>query len=106
MIIEGDIAHKDSAGHESVIERGGVQWMSAGKGIVHEEVSSDNFKLHGGPLEILQLWVNFPAKDKFSAPYYKGLQQQEIPRVESDDGRVQVQIIADHCRSMGSLFIK
>lgn len=94
FIVEGDIAHKDSAGHESVIERGGAQWMSAGKGLIHEEVSSDNFKLHGGPLEILQLWVNLPAKDKFSVPYYKGLQQQEIPHIKSDDGQVQVQVIA------------
>ncbi len=94
FIVDGDIAHKDSAGHESVIERGGIQWMSAGKGIVHEEISSDKFKLQGGPLEILQLWVNLRAQDKFSAPYYKGLQRSEIPFVVSDNGRVQVQVIA------------
>lgn len=94
FIIEGDIAHKDSAGNESIIERGGVQWMSAGKGIVHEEISSTDFKKRGGPLEILQLWVNLPAKDKFSVPYYKGLQRHQIPVVLTDSERVQVQIIA------------
>lgn len=78
FILEGDIAHKDSAGHESVIGPGGVQWMSAGRGLIHEEVSSEAFKKNGGPLEILQLWINLPAKFKMSEPYYKGLQRNEI----------------------------
>ena len=73
IIIEGDIAHKDSAGNNSVIESGGVQWMTAGKGLIHEEVSSDEFKEKGGPLEILQLWVNLPARLKMTEPKYKGL---------------------------------
>ncbi|GAB3877260.1 pirin family protein [Hymenobacter segetis] len=88
FILEGDILHKDSSGHESVIEAGGIQWMTAGSGLIHAEVSSDNFKAHGGPLEILQLWVNLPAKDKMTAPRYIGLQKDEIPAVTLADGVV------------------
>jgi len=79
FILAGDILHKDSSGHESVIEAGGIQWMTAGRGLIHAEVSSDNFKRAGGPLEILQLWVNLPARDKLTEPRYIGLQQDEIP---------------------------
>lgn len=79
FILEGDILHKDSSGHESVIKAGGIQWMTAGSGLIHAEVSSDEFKKTGGPLEILQLWVNLPAKDKMTAPRYIGLQRDEIP---------------------------
>ncbi|MFC6221882.1 pirin family protein [Hymenobacter artigasi] len=88
FILEGDILHKDSSGHESVIEAGGIQWMTAGSGLIHAEVSSDNFKANGGPLEILQLWVNLPAKDKMTAPRYIGLQKDEIPAVTLAGGVV------------------
>lgn len=94
FIISGDIAHKDSGGHESVITAGGVQWMNAGRGLIHEEVSSANFKTHGGGLEVLQLWINLPAKLKMTDPYYKGLQKNEIPLVTQDDEKVSVQVIA------------
>jgi redox-sensitive bicupin YhaK (pirin superfamily) len=88
FILEGDILHKDTGGHESVIEAGGIQWMTAGSGLIHAEVSSANFKKTGGPLEILQLWVNLPAKDKMVAPRYIGLQKDEIPTVTLDGGVV------------------
>lgn len=94
FIIEGDIMHKDNSGHESVIRGGGVQWMRAGKGLIHSEVSSDEFKKNGGPLEILQLWINIPRKQKMSEPFYKGLQRNEIPAVLLDDDRVTVQAIS------------
>jgi redox-sensitive bicupin YhaK (pirin superfamily) len=94
FILAGDIAHKDSAGHESIIGPGGVQWMSAGRGLIHEEVSSEAFKRDGGHLEILQLWVNLPAKLKMSEPYYKGLQVDEIPVVKKDSEKISVQVIA------------
>jgi redox-sensitive bicupin YhaK (pirin superfamily) len=94
FILEGDILHKDSSGHESVIEAGGIQWMTAGSGLIHAEVSSDNFKKQGGPLEILQLWVNLPAKDKMTAPRYIGLQSHEIPTTTLDEGRVTVHAVS------------
>jgi redox-sensitive bicupin YhaK (pirin superfamily) len=86
FILEGDILHKDSGGHESVIQAGGIQWMTAGSGLIHAEVSSNEFKQTGGPLEILQLWVNLPAKFKMTEPRYIGLQQNEIPTAELADG--------------------
>jgi len=86
FILEGDILHKDSSGHESVIKAGGIQWMTAGSGLIHAEVSSNEFKKTGGPLEILQLWVNLPAKYKMTEPRYLGLQESEIPTATLADG--------------------
>src|SRR3982074_730528 len=62
FILAGDLLHRDSAGHESVIGAGGVQWMTAGRGLIHAELSSPLFMQRGGPLEILQLWVNLPSR--------------------------------------------
>jgi redox-sensitive bicupin YhaK (pirin superfamily) len=94
FILTGDILHKDSSGHESVIEAGGIQWMTAGRGLVHAEVSSEQFKQTGGPLEILQLWVNLPAKHKLTAPRYIGLQRHEIPAIAQDEGRVTIHAVS------------
>ena len=94
IIIDGDIAHKDSGGNDSVIESGGVQWMTAGKGLIHSEVSSESFKKKGGRLEILQLWVNLPSRLKMIAPKYKGLQKDEIPVTVLDEGKVKAQVIS------------
>ncbi|MCC2545615.1 pirin family protein [Hymenobacter sp. BT175] len=94
FILDGDILHQDSSGHESVIGPGGIQWMTAGSGLIHSETSSREFKQTGGPLEILQLWVNLPAKDKMVAPKYLGLQQQDIPTVVLDEGRVTLHAVS------------
>ncbi len=94
FIIEGDIMHKDSAGHKSVINAGGVQWMTAGSGLMHAEVSSEDFKKTGGRLEILQLWLNLPAKHKMTRPFYSGLQDSEIPRWTSPDGKTSIQVLS------------
>ncbi|KJD19366.1 nuclease PIN [Vreelandella aquamarina] len=86
FILEGSLAHADSAKHQSVIHAGGVQWMTAGSGIVHAEISPEEFLREGGPLEILQLWVNLPSRLKMSEPRYVGLQQEGIPAVELSGG--------------------
>jgi redox-sensitive bicupin YhaK (pirin superfamily) len=86
FILEGMLTHKDSAGHESLIRAGGVQWMTAGRGIVHAEVSPREFLRGGGPLEILQLWINLPGRLKMTAPDYTGLQRDEIPRLRAAEG--------------------
>ena len=96
FILQGELTHKDTGGHESVIHAGGVQWMTAGSGLVHAEVSSDAFKERGGPLEILQLWVNLPPQLKMSAPRYVGLQAADIPAVRARAGRVTVHLISGH----------
>lgn len=94
FILEGELAHRDSAGHESVIRAGGVQWMTAGSGLVHAEVSPEDFLRQGGPLEILQLWVNLPARLKMTRPRYTGVQADQIPALTADDGRVTVHLIS------------
>ena len=86
FILTGNLAHHDSGGHESVIEAGGVQWMTAGSGLIHAEVSPPSFKQNGGQLEILQLWVNLPGRLKMSAPAYTGLQKNDIPDLPIADG--------------------
>ena len=90
FILEGELSHLDSGGHESIIGPGGVQWMTAGSGLVHAELSPASFKARGGPLEILQLWVNLPGRLKMTAPNYLGLQAADIPRVEADGATVEV----------------
>lgn len=94
FILEGELAHQDSAGHESIIRAGGVQWMTAGRGIVHAEVSPRAFREHGGPLEILQLWVNLPGRLKMCAPAYTGLQRDAIPALALDNGNAVLNLIA------------
>jgi hypothetical protein len=94
FILTGDLAHLDSAGHESIIKAGGIQWMTAGSGLVHAELSSDEFKQHGGPLEILQLWVNLPSRLKMVQPRYVGLQRDDIPALPTPDGKGTVNLIS------------
>jgi hypothetical protein len=88
FILEGELAHRDSGGHESVIRAGGVQWMTAGRGLVHAELSPRSFMERGGRLEILQLWVNLPARLKMTPPAYQGLDAGEIPVAEADGVRI------------------
>ena len=88
FILEGEMAHRDSGGHESVIGTGGIQWMTAGSGLVHAEISPESFKESGGALEILQLWVNLPARLKMTQPAYTGLQREDIPAVPVPGGTV------------------
>jgi redox-sensitive bicupin YhaK (pirin superfamily) len=94
FILDGTLAHHDSAGHESIIRAGGVQWMTAGRGLVHAEVSPEEFLERGGPLEILQLWVNLPGRLKMTEPAYVGVQREDIPAVALDDGRVTLNLVA------------
>ena len=94
FILEGMLTHKDSAGHESIIRAGGVQWMTAGSGLIHAEISPREFLDTGGPLEILQLWVNLPPHLKMTQPAYTGLQKEDIPALPLDDGRVTLHLTA------------
>ncbi|MDB5031191.1 pirin family protein [Mucilaginibacter sp.] len=104
IVIDGDIYHKDSGGFEGTILPGGVQWMTAGKGLIHTEVSSEKFKKKGGNLEILQLWVNLPSKFKMIDPFYRDLQQADIPVFKSDDGKVSVKVIAGKWEGINGVY--
>lgn len=94
FILQGDVMHSDSGGGKSIITSGGIQWMTAGKGIVHSENSSDAFKKNGGIEEVLQLWINLPAKLKMTQPKYIGLQKDEIPKLKFDEDKVIVNLIS------------
>lgn len=92
IVYDGEVEHRDSTGRGGVIGRGDVQWMTAASGILHEEFHSTEFAKRGGPFEMVQLWVNLPAKDKMAAPGYQGITDAQIPSVPlaNDAGRMRV----------------
>lgn len=102
LILDGELAHTDSAGHESIIRAGGVQWMTAGSGIVHAEVSPASFKRQGGEMEILQLWLNLPARLKMTPPRYFGAQADAIPAISADGATVHL-IAGDYAGRTGAI---
>ena len=94
FVLEGSLAHSDTGGHESIIDAGGVQWMTAGSGVVHAELSPQSFMERGGKLEILQLWLNLPATLKLTAPRYVGVQEDAIPSIPTQDGTGRIQLVS------------
>lgn len=93
-LLEGSMVHMDSAGHRGTLAPGDVQWMTAGRGIVHSELPEPSYKARGGVMHGFQLWVNLPAKDKMMAPRYQDIAAAAIPRGSSADGKTQVRVIA------------
>ncbi|MDK1703807.1 pirin family protein [Serratia rubidaea] len=96
IVYQGEVEHRDSTGGGGVIGAGDVQWMTAASGILHEEFHSTAFSRRGGTVEMVQLWVNLPAKDKMAAPGYQTLLNQAIPQVPLADDAGQVRVIAGH----------
>ncbi len=94
IVYEGEVEHRDSTGAGGVIGRGDVQWMTAGGGIVHEEFHSAGYAARGGPFEMVQLWVNLPARDKLAPAHYQAITDAQIPAVALPDGAGQVRVIA------------
>lgn len=94
IVYEGGVSHRDSRGGGGTIGRGDVQWMTAASGLIHEEYHSPEFAQKGGPFEMVQLWVNLPAKDKMAQPGYQGITAQQIPQVELAEGAGTARIIA------------
>src|SRR6185295_18042509 len=88
-MIAGRMRHRDSAGHEGLLQNGGVQWMTAGRGIVHSELPEQE----EGRMEGFQLWLNLPGKDKMNAPWYRDIQSESIPEFVTPEG-VTVRAIA------------
>jgi len=93
-VLEGEVLHEDSAGHRGTIKPGGVQWMTAGGGIIHSETPSSATLARGGRAHGFQIWVNLPARLKMTRPRYQELGAEEIPTAESPDGLAKVKIIA------------
>jgi redox-sensitive bicupin YhaK (pirin superfamily) len=94
IVYQGELEHRDSTGSGGRIGPGDVQWMTAASGILHEEFHSPAFTQSGGTMEMVQLWVNLPAKDKKAAPGYQTLLDQNIPSAELLDGAGRVRVIA------------
>ncbi len=94
IIYQGEVDHRDSGGGGGHIGPGDVQWMTAGAGVVHDEFHSDAFTRTGGTLEMVQLWVNLPARDKMTPPAYQTLLDADIPSVSLPDEAGRVRVIA------------
>jgi len=90
IVYDGEVEHRDSAGGGGKIGKGDVQWMTAASGLVHEEKHGKDFAKKGGLFEMVQLWVNLPAKDKKAQPRYQGLRDGNIPRVPLEGGELRV----------------
>jgi redox-sensitive bicupin YhaK (pirin superfamily) len=94
VVYDGEVEHRDSSGGGGSIGPGDVQWMTAGSGIVHEEFHGREYARRGGRFEMIQLWVNLPARDKMTPPRYQGILSRQIPSVALPDGRGSVRVIA------------
>jgi redox-sensitive bicupin YhaK (pirin superfamily) len=94
IVYQGEVEHRDSTGSGGIIGPGDVQWMTAASGILHEEFHSREFTRKGGTLEMVQLWVNLPAKDKNAEPGYQTLAKRDIPVVELPDAAGTLRLIA------------
>ncbi len=94
IVYQGEVDHRDSTGAGGHIGPGDVQWMTAASGILHEEYHSPEFTKAGGTLEMMQLWVNLPARDKMAPPRYQDLRDSEIPEVALPNQSGSVRVIA------------
>ncbi|MDB5954519.1 pirin family protein [Ramlibacter sp.] len=94
IVYEGEVEHRDSTGAGGVIRPGDVQWMTAASGILHEEFHSGEFTRRGGALDMVQLWVNLPARDKMAAPRYQAIVDADIPAIPLPGDAGSVRVIA------------
>ena len=94
IVYDGEVEHGDSTGRGGVIREGDVQWMTAGEGILHKEFHSHDFTAKGGRFEMVQLWVNLPARDKSAAPGYQSIEAAQIPAVDLPEGAGRLRVIA------------
>ena len=93
FIFKGAVHHRDSRGGDSIVRSGGTQWMNAGRGIVHSERPDKDLAAQGGDFELIQFWVNSPAKHKMDQPAYYPLQAEETPTWVSEDGKAKIGVV-------------
>ena len=93
-MLQGSMQHADSAGNSGDLNPGDVQWMTAGRGIIHSELPHPDFFDAGGVMHGFQIWVNLPAKDKMMQPRYQDIPSDDIPTVESTDGKIWAKVVA------------
>lgn len=97
---KGKVQHHDSSGGGGIIEEGGVQWMTAASGVLHKEYHEEEFSKKGGDFQMVQLWVNLPAKDKMSKPKYQGFSNENINKYELEDDQGTIEVIAGHYKDV------
>ncbi len=100
---KGKVAHHDSFGNSGVIEEGDVQWMTAASGILHKEYHEEEFSRSGGDFQMVQLWVNLPAKDKMSPPKYQAISNDMIKRYISEDNLTEIEVIAGNHKGVDGI---
>ena len=93
-LLDGGMKHADSAGNSGDLNPGDVQWMTAGRGVIHSELPQDHMMENGGRMHGFQIWVNLPAKDKMMPPRYQDIPSSDIPETTSDDGLVWAKVVA------------
>lgn len=93
-LLDGEFEHEDSAGHRGKLTPGDIQWMTAGRGVVHSEMPSARLRRDGGRVHGFQLWVNLPGRDKMTAPRYQDVTADTLPVATSADGKARVKVIA------------
>ena len=93
-LLDGGMKHADSAGNSGDLNPGDVQWMTAGRGVIHSELPQDHMMENGGRMHGFQIWVNLPAKDKMMLPRYQDIPSSDIPETTSDDGLVWAKVVA------------
>lgn len=94
IAFQGEVGHEDNQGNSGIIGSGDVQWMTAGKGIVHQEFHSKDFTQQGGILEMCQLWVNLPKQYKMTEPRYQSILRKDIPSITLPDDAGSIRLIA------------
>ena len=96
----GRVAHHDSAGNSGVIYEGDVQWMTAGSGILHKEYHEKEFSKKGGVFQMVQIWLNLPAKYKMTPPKYQALENNNMPRFILDNNKGHIEVIAGDYKTL------
>jgi quercetin 2,3-dioxygenase len=100
LIFKGGVHHRDSRGNKSIVKAGGTQWMFAGMGITHSERPYKELAENGGDFELIQFWLNVPAKNKMEQPVYKAIRNEDTPVFASEDGKVRVGIVSGNFKNL------
>lgn len=103
FIFKGGVHHRDSLGNNSIVLAGGTQWMNSGKGIIHSERPTKQIAEEGGEFEIIQFWVNVPAKNKMETPVYFPVSEKETPYILSDDKKTKVYVVTGKFMGVGGI---
>lgn len=104
---KGKVQHHDSSGGGGIIGEGDIQWMTAASGVLHKEFHEEEWSKKGGEFQMVQLWVNLPAKDKMSTPKYQAIKNDSVPRVQLDSNGSELEVIAgefEHVKGVASTF--